>query len=245
MDRPNDAQRSLQWLRGWVKPAAVHDEFKKLQEHIQMVNGCPSCAKQRIPCPHPAPSFYDKIKELKHKRNMKPFVLVMALNVFLEFSGAICWRPYIIQVIKAYGIPLDVHTVAMALSSTSIVGGLCFLLSVKMFGKRRLYLSSTAIVVVCCISLGEETSLARKMFAERHNLFLLHTGIYGIIFFPPNWTSFKNPDDSSIPDFQLIRNVVGNYGHLAFALMFVMNFFTSVGLNAVPPILHAEVFPFK
>lgn len=86
---------------------------------------------------------------------MKPFILVMALNVLLEFSGAICWRPYIIQVIKAYGVPLDVHTAAMILSSTSIAGGLCFLLCVKLFGKRRLYLTSTAIVVLCCISLGE------------------------------------------------------------------------------------------
>ena len=120
-----------------------------------MVNACPSCAKQRIPCQHPALTFCDKIKELKHKRNLKPFILVMSLNVLLEFSGAICWRPYIIQVIKAYGIPMNVNTVAMILGSTSIVGGLCFLLCVKMFGKRRLYLTSTAIVVVCCIALGK------------------------------------------------------------------------------------------
>lgn len=222
-DRPKDAQRSLQWLRGWVEPATVHDEFTKLQDHIQLVNACSACAKQRITCPHPTPSFFDKIKELKQKRNMKPFVLVMALNVLLEFSGAICWRPYIIQVIKAHGIPVNVHTVAMILSSTSIAGGVCFLLCVKMFGKRRLYLSSTAIVVVCCIGLG----------------------IYGNIFFPPNWTSFKNPNDSSVPNFQLIQNIVGNYGHLAFALMFFMYFFTSVGLYAVPTLIHAEVFPFK
>lgn len=154
-DRPNDAKKSLQWLRGWVKPVQVQDEFEKLQNHIQLVNACESCAKQRIACQHPTATICDKIIELKRKRNLKPFILVMTLNVLLEFSGAICWRPYIIQVIKAYGIPLNVHTVAMIFGSTSIAGGLCFLLCVKMFGKRRLYLSSTAIVVLCCFGLGD------------------------------------------------------------------------------------------
>lgn len=155
-NRPKDAQRSLQWLRGWVsEPAAVQDEFEKLQNHIQLVDACSSCAKQRIACQHPAATICDKIKALKQKRNLKPFILVMSLNVLLEFSGAICWRPYINQVIQSYGIPMNVNTVTMILGSTSIAGGLCFLLCVKMFGKRRLYLISTAIVVVCCFGLGE------------------------------------------------------------------------------------------
>lgn len=212
------------------------------------MDACSSCAKQRIACQHPAATICDKIKALKQKRNLKPFILVMSLNVLLEFSGAICWRPYINQVIQSYGIPMNVNTVTMILGSTSIAGGLCFLLCVKMFGKRRLYLISTAIVVVCCFGLGEmwKETILGFLFLY-FNLFwnLSLTGIYGIVLFPPNWTSFKNPADSNIPNFPLIRNIVGNYGYLAFTLMFVLHFFTSVGLNAVPPIVHAEVFSFK
>lgn len=171
----------------------------------------------------------------------------MSLNVLLEFSGAICWRPYIIQVIKAYGIPMNVHTVVMILGLTSIAGGICFLLCVKLMGKRRLYLSSTAIVVLCCFGLGEmqmchsDSSAYFQCFNFCFGI-SLSTGIYGIVLFPPNWTSFENSSDSHI---QIIQNIAGDYGYLAFALMFVLNFFTSVGLNAVPPIVHAEVFSFK
>lgn len=65
------------------------------------------------------------------------------------------------------------------------------------------------------------------------------------MFFPPNWTSFENPDDPTIPDFLLIEEIVGSYGYIALALMFIMFFCTSLGLYAVPSLIHAEVFPFK
>lgn len=164
--RPKDAQQSLQWLRGWVGPAAVQDEFEKLQTHIELVNACPACAKEKIPCPHPAATVCDKLKELKQKRNLNPFILVMTLNVLLEFSGAICWRPYIIQVIKAHGIPMNEHRAAMILGLTSIAGGLTFLVSVKLCGKRRLYLSSTAIVVMCCMGLGRIHPKTENLFSN-------------------------------------------------------------------------------
>lgn len=60
-------------------------------------------------------------------------------------------------------------------------------------------------------------------------------GAYGFVFFPPNWTSFKNPSNSAIPDFELIRKIVGNNGYLALAFLFLMYFFTNLGLFAVPP----------
>lgn len=164
--RPNDAQKSLQWLRGWVQPAAVQQEFEKLQTHIELVNACSSCAQLRTPCPHPAATICDKLKELKQKRNLNPFILVMSLNVLLEFSGAICLRPYIIQVIKAHGIPMDAHSAAMILGLTSIAGGLTFLVCVKLCGKRRLYLNSTAIVVISCIGLGETPNQKRSFFLD-------------------------------------------------------------------------------
>lgn len=154
-DRPKDAQRSLQWLRGWVEPELVQEEFVKLQNHNILSTACVSCAQQAIKCHHPQASAYDKIKELQQKRNMKPFVLVILLNFLLEFAGAIVWRPYLIQVIRAFGIPMDVNNAAMILSLTSIAGSCFFLLSIKIFGKRILYISSTAAVVVSAIGLSK------------------------------------------------------------------------------------------
>lgn len=211
----------MQWLRGWVRdPELVQDEFVKLQNHSMLAMACVSCAQQSIKCHHPKAGVIDKLRELGQKRNIKPFILVILLNFLLEFAGAIVWRPYLIQVIRAFGVPMEVNHAAMILSLTSIVGSCFFLLNIKTFGKRILYISSTALVVLCSIGLS----------------------IYAFIHFPPGYTSFENPND---PIFLLIEHNVGNYGYLAFALMITMIFCTSLGLYAVPSLIHAEVFPFK
>lgn len=158
-DRPKDAQRSLQWLRGWVEPETVQDEFIKLQNHTLLSTACVSCAQQSIKCHHPKANVVDKIKELRHKRNMKPFILVIFLNFFLEFGGAVVWRPYLVQVIRAFGIPMDVNNAAMILSLTSIAGSCFFLLNIKTFGKRILYISSTVLVILSAIGLSKNSEL--------------------------------------------------------------------------------------
>lgn len=159
-DRPKDAQRSLQWLRGWVRdPELVQDEFTKLQNHNILSTACVPCAQQSIKCHHPKASVLDKIRELGRKRNMKPFILVICLNFLLEFAGAIVWRPYLIQVIRAFGVPMDVNNAAMILSLTSIVGSCFFLLTIKTFGKRILYIGSTAICVLCAVGLSKTHSI--------------------------------------------------------------------------------------
>lgn len=75
-DRPQDAQKSLQFLRGWVSPQTIHDEFTKLQKYSENSSSCIACTKQSIKCQHPKPTFCDKIKEIKRKRTLKPFLLV-------------------------------------------------------------------------------------------------------------------------------------------------------------------------
>lgn len=148
------AQRSLQWLRGWVESELVQDEFTKLQNHSIAANSCVSCAKQSMDCPHPKPLFLNKLKELTRKRNLKPFTVIISLNFFMEFSLSV-WRFYIIQVLNAFGMPMDAKILATFLSSVNIAGSFFFLLSVKTIGKRRLYLYSSVVAVLCSFGLSE------------------------------------------------------------------------------------------
>lgn len=73
----------------------------------------------------------------------------------------------------------------------------------------------------------------------------LLVGVYGFVFFPLNWSSFKREDNASFPNYDYIRGVVGNYGYLAVALLFAMQFFSNLGLTAIPSIIHGEVFSMK
>lgn len=134
----------------------MNDEFTRLQNHIASVqNACAICAEQPVRCRHVKVTFLDKIHELRRKRTLKPFILANSLSIFMEFCAVIVMRPYIIQIVMAYGIPLDAHFTATILSFIGIIGNCCFLVCVKVFGKRQLYLSSTVLATLCCFGLSK------------------------------------------------------------------------------------------
>lgn len=167
----------MQWLRGWVSEHVVRDEFTNLRNHNSSTTTvCTSCTEHAMPCQHSKSSkFYDKILQLRHKHVLKPFILVALLYFTMEVSVTMLWRPYVIQVIKAYGIPLDANLMATILSGCSIAGNCCFLLGVGVFGKRRLYLISGVLTVLCCTALSTylasiRLNFFRKLFCHHKNL---------------------------------------------------------------------------
>lgn len=95
-NRPEDAKKALSWLRGWVSPESIEKEFQELKDYREASSACASCAKQSIKCNHPGVTFFQRIKELKRKRSLKPFILIVSLQFFHEFSGMSVYMPYII-----------------------------------------------------------------------------------------------------------------------------------------------------
>lgn len=78
-DRINEAEKSLQWLRGWVPKEAIAHEFYELQRHSERSKSCKSCIKQHLQCIHPQPTLIEKLGELTRKRTLKPFFIILAL----------------------------------------------------------------------------------------------------------------------------------------------------------------------
>lgn len=154
--RFNDALKSLQWLRGWVCPETVHDEFISLQNFTSTSNACAVCSKQSLVCNHARPTLLDKIKELTRKQSLKPCLLIFCLQFFNQFCGFTVWQPYIIQVLNALGTPFNPNTVTVIGSSLGILASIFLFSTVKIFGKRKIYLSSTAIVSICCFGLSKQ-----------------------------------------------------------------------------------------
>lgn len=148
--RPNEAQKSLQWLRGWVSPQAIHAEYSELEKYSKRSNACTTCARQSIRCNHPRPKLCENLGEFKRKRSLKPFILIVLMQFFVEFSGI------------------------------------------------------------------------------------------SFTFFPLGWSSFENANDA-----KYIQKLVGNFGCLAMILVFVMQFFTKMGVGGATLLLIGEVFPFK
>lgn len=154
-DRPKDAQKALQWLRGWVSLETIHKEFTELQNFCNFSNACAAREKQSIKCYHPKPTFFDKLEDLKEKRNLKPTIFLMLLIFFDEFFGMCVWQPYIFQVLIALGIPINPNLTATLISGLAIVANLILMLLIKNVGRSQLYFTSTTIVVICAISLSE------------------------------------------------------------------------------------------
>lgn len=150
-----DAKRSLCWLRGWVSPNTVHNEFTLLHDHIASTQKAfEKCEEEPTQCCHVKLTFWDKCRELRQTRTLKPFLLANSLLVFQEFAPSVAMKHYMIQILKAHGIPTDAHLTATTLSLLSTVAAGCFLVAVKLFGKRRLFLCSAVAVGSCCLGLS-------------------------------------------------------------------------------------------
>lgn len=86
-DRPDEALKSLQWLRGWVPAKNVEKEFAEMQRYNVYSSSCGSCQKTKSVCEHPPPTLLQKLNELTRKRNLKPFILLLVCFAFSNFVG--------------------------------------------------------------------------------------------------------------------------------------------------------------
>lgn len=152
-DRTDRALKSLQWLRGCVSTDTVIDEYKNLQQYSERSRACNRCAKQAIRCDH-TESILNKIQQLKRKRIIKPLILALILQFFLQFSAIMAWRPYIIQILNAYAIRWNASYTAVVMSSMGLVAKVCSMSLTKIMGKRKLYLAASALTYLSCFGLS-------------------------------------------------------------------------------------------
>lgn len=96
-----------------------------------------------------------KIKEIRRKRNAKPFALCFGLYFLYQFSLVTVWQPYIIQVLKALGTPLNANLVTLINASLGTIGSILLMLFIKKIGRRKIYLTSIMVVTLCSFGLGK------------------------------------------------------------------------------------------
>lgn len=105
--RTDEAMKSLQWLRGWVSPNGVKDEFKSIQRYNEESLACNDCIKLATRCTHPLPTMLEKFRDLFRRRTMKPFTITIVLFAFAQFSGYPPMRPFLVLILKAYAVPIN------------------------------------------------------------------------------------------------------------------------------------------
>lgn len=162
-NRNKTALESLQWLRGWVSPETVREEYNCLKNYSISSKVCSKCTKQPVDCIHEM-TLRSKMKQMSRRRILKPLILITTLEFFTQFCGVMSWRPYIIQILNAYAIQLNPNLTTIIMSSLGLAARFSLLLIIKVVGKRRIYLTSSIVTCLCCFGL----SLLKKCLGLKH-----------------------------------------------------------------------------
>lgn len=64
-------------------------------------------------------------------------------------------RPYIVQILRAFNVPLDANVTTVILGLIGILANIGLLGTVKRVGKRRIYLWSMVPTFLSCIGLSK------------------------------------------------------------------------------------------
>lgn len=109
-DRVEDARRSLVWLRGWKPSKAVDKELAEIVGYIELANACDACqaATTTEKCTHKS-SYAEKVHDLLRMKTLRPFALLLFCFVVIHSSGNMAIRPFLVQLFKTFGIPLDAN----------------------------------------------------------------------------------------------------------------------------------------
>lgn len=128
--RLKDAERSLCWLRGWVEPKLVRQEFQDLVRHnkksyeskkqdikISVIsdNGTSrtilegSVETKGLDCSGKIKSVigFLGLKDLFRRQTMQPLLLVLVFFIFHHLGGVSGTRPYMVPIFQDFGSPID------------------------------------------------------------------------------------------------------------------------------------------
>lgn len=214
-NRTDEAERALQWLRGWVPKSAVAKELQELQEYSERSKSCSYCIKQNQKCPHPLPTMREKFRELRRSQTMKPFFIVIAAFVIALLAGVMATISYTVQIFKAYDSPIAPDRAAAIASVVDNIGIFCFLVLLRFIGKRRLYLMMLGGVIVITAILSA----------------------YGFLLLPIGYNSFDKEN------YYIMDNELWTY--IPFVCMILWNFFTFCGISTIVWQILSEMFPYK
>lgn len=214
-NRPDDAEKSLQWLRGWVPKSAIALEFQELQRYSERSKSCTRCIEQNEKCIHPLPSIREKFRELWQSQTMKPFCIAMAAFFINQFSGMMSMMPYNAQIFRAYDSPITPDRTVALSSGVSNLGIISFLILLRFTGKRPLYLTMLGSVAV----------------------FSAIVSIYGFILLPSGYNSFDQMRYVSLENKQLT--------YIPFVCIILWNFCSNCGVSSIGWQMLSEVFPYK
>lgn len=153
-NRAAEAESSLQFLRGGVSRDAISSEFQQMTQINRLARSCQVCIDQQGDCAHLKSNVWQKLSDVRRKRTLKPFALIVLLFVMMQFSAVFVMRPYLVPILNAHGISIDANVVTVIFAVLGLVANLLIVTTVRWLGKRTIYLYSMAANCLACFGLS-------------------------------------------------------------------------------------------
>lgn len=135
----SDAERALCWLRGWVSPSQIKEEFQAYRETIQNVSTDTTSISDK-----------EKIWQSYAKRTFYlPFILVSTAFFISAFGGSATLQTFAVVIFAKMKAPIDKYTAAVCLGVAQLVGTVVCVLAIHFMGKRKLSFLSIGGTGLC------------------------------------------------------------------------------------------------
>lgn len=95
-----------------------------------------------------------KLKMLKKRSFVRPYLLVISFFVFQQFTGIFSIMFYAIDIVQGAGVQLDSYITIIIIAGVRVVGMVLLSVLSKNFGRRPLSLASGVGITISMISLG-------------------------------------------------------------------------------------------
>ncbi|KAL4143636.1 hypothetical protein QTP88_005948 [Uroleucon formosanum] len=142
------AEKSLCWLRGWVKPEMVKDELLELIRY----NAVSGTRNGKVTIEND--NQFSKLAQLLDPSVYRPFRLVMIIFFISYIVCLLPSKPYFSQIMNEVGLSEDRSLLFVIFAVLQIVGCIILVLTVKHMGKRFLAVMSTSINTILLILFG-------------------------------------------------------------------------------------------
>lgn len=155
-NRPEEAKRSLAWLRGWTKTEKIEAEFEELWSKVN---------EEIVQKKHKR-SFFESVEMFKKKEIYKPMALIILSYALALFGGEPCISAYAVPIFSSLRAPINEFYVTVILGVMKLAG-CCFSMSlINVLGKRVLTFTSLAGCGVCL--------LATAIYVSFYDILYLH-----------------------------------------------------------------------
>ncbi|XP_001599893.2 facilitated trehalose transporter Tret1 isoform X2 [Nasonia vitripennis] len=137
--RFNEAEKALCWLRGWVSPDHVKDEFRDLREAFQKPVNVTTINSIILEANSPAKQPPKKSWQSYLERTFYlPFALVTLAFFINAFGGIMVLQVYAVIILDELKTPIDKYKATVIVGIAQVVGTIICVFIIHFTGKRKL-----------------------------------------------------------------------------------------------------------